>query len=89
MCPCVWAGDCGCDCGYFAHLPLSSLEIDQQGEAGTYDQRLEDNSPGRKQNICCQGDRDTNICFVTTPVTHCVIFDKSHSLSVMQRSTLI
>lgn len=38
-------GGLGYGCEYFAHAPLSSLEIDQQGKPGPYDERLEDGSP--------------------------------------------
>lgn len=43
----------------------------------------------REQNICCWGDENVNICTVITAVTHCVIFDKSYNLSVIQGFTLI
>lgn len=38
-------GGLGSGCGYFAHVPLSSLEIGQPGKPGTHDERLEDGSP--------------------------------------------
>lgn len=63
---------------FVAHMCVFFLK------ARAYYKNLEEIVQHRQQNICCQGSENMNIYLVITPVTHCVIFDKSHNLSVTQ-----